>query len=223
MFRFLYWILSPALRLALFLLGPVHVFGLENVPKSGPVLLAANHTSYLDPLVVGFRCPRYVHFLGTRDVFDRFLIGFLARCMGGFPVDKAGMENTPNRVSVRFLRYNEAVLIFPEGKRTRGIMATADSSIAQIALKAGVPVHPVLITGTHRSFSRDHPWFGHGKITVTFGKPIEIDAANDPISLAHEAQRVMNAIEALRAETPGAPPPLRNRDLPVHKHRKRSR
>lgn len=195
-------------------MGPTHVYGLENVPAEGPVILAANHQSYLDPIVIAARFGRPMQAVAKKDLFKIPVFAQIIDLMGAFPVDPRSGLRGAIRASLEVLDKGRPLLIFVEGTRTRGILGEPQAGVAMIARKSGAPVIPTLVTGTHNAFSPDHPGFHRSRFTVTYGKPIHFCSDEKHPDLNADAQAVMAAIAALRAETPDAWPELCEQDLP---------
>jgi 1-acyl-sn-glycerol-3-phosphate acyltransferase len=192
--------------------GPWKSYGDENVPREGPLILVANHQSYMDPIVIGWRAKRYFYAMGKRQLFETPILGWFFPRIGAFPVDQEGSPMPAIRAALQILKRGDAVAVFPEGKRTNGPMEKGQPGVALIARKSGAPIVPALIIGTHRMLSPVHPGFRGGPVTITFGKPFTLEGDAKTADLEADAQRIMEAIEALRAETPGAPPPLKAED-----------
>ncbi len=134
--------------------GGVEVGGMENVPAEGPLIVASNHRSYLDPVILGSFLPRRVYHMGKRELFANPLIARLITRFGAFPVDRDTPRAGTFRTALGLLRMNAAVVIFPEG----GIV----DSMAQLGVKEGVgvlavlsraPVLPVYIAGSNTLIS----------------------------------------------------------------------
>jgi 1-acyl-sn-glycerol-3-phosphate acyltransferase len=195
-------------------MGQTHIYGQENVPRQGPVILAANHQSYLDPIVIATRFPRPIQAIAKKYLFKIPVFAQIIDWMGAFPVDpKAGLRGAI-RASLEVLAMGRPLLIFIEGKRTRGVLEPPLAGVAMIARKSGAPVIPVLVTGTHKAFSPDRPGFHRSRFTVTFGKPMYFSAEDKRPDLDADARAVMAAVAALRAETPDAWPELQPEDFP---------
>src|SRR5919202_5611762 len=116
--RVVYWavraVLQPALQLY-FRLGRV---GREHVPD-GPVILAANHRSFLDPFVIGCCLRRPIYFVAEQELFANRFQGWLLNCLGAFPVRRGESDEDSVATSLALLERGEAVVIFPEGTRIR--------------------------------------------------------------------------------------------------------
>lgn len=175
------------------------VRGAERVPRSGPVLLAANHTGLLDgPLVLGV-APRGVHFLVKESMF-RWPIGPVLRAAGQIPVDRSS-GRTALSTALAVLRRGGVVGIFPEGNRGRGDAASARAGVAWLALAADAPVVPVAVLGTRRTGESVNRLPGPGRrLVVEFGEPLTVrrpDGASGRVALTHVTDRIRDALSDL--------------------------
>ncbi|HEY3413063.1 MAG TPA: lysophospholipid acyltransferase family protein [Armatimonadota bacterium] len=195
-------------------MGPIHIYGMENVPAEGPVIIASNHQSYLDPIVIALPFKRPMQAIAKKYLFKIPVFAQIIDLMGAFPVDPRSGLRGAIRASLEVLEKGRPLLIFVEGKRTRGVFEPPQAGVAMIARKSGAPVIPTLVTGTHKAFSPDHPGFHRSHFTVTFGKPMYFCSDEKRPDLDADARSVMAAIAALRAETPDAWPELHEEDLP---------
>lgn len=142
--------------------------GTENVPKEGPVIIAYNHRSDLDPVVAALTCPRQLNFMAKSELFENKLFGGLIKKLGAFPVHRGRGDVGAIKAALTILKNDGVMLIFPEGGRIKaGQRVKAKPGVAMIAQKTGVPVIPALIDGKY-GFMR--------KITVRYGKPITFDS-----------------------------------------------
>ncbi|GAA1131276.1 lysophospholipid acyltransferase family protein [Nocardioides aquiterrae] len=188
------------------------VTGLENVPRTGAVILASNHLSFADSLVIPIVAPRKVHFLAKSDYFRGGGVkGTLQKAwfegMGMLPVDrddpKAALGSLDTALEV--LGRGEAFGLYPEGTRSRdGRLYRGRTGVAHLALTAGVPVVPVGITGTERLQPVGARLPRIVPITVRFGAPIEVAGRYDGVPPG-KARRlvtdeIMTAIQALSGQ-----------------------
>src|SRR6476661_6913405 len=152
--------------------------GTEHVPKSGGVLLAFNHVSYIDFVLGGFAAHpsrRLVRFMAKREVFDHSIGGPVMRSMHHISVDRADGGASMDE-ALRYLQEGEAVGIFPEATISRSFeVKELKSGAVRIAAAAGVPVIPVILWGTQRLMTKDHPRdFSRGKtIGIHVGEPMQ--------------------------------------------------
>jgi len=175
--------------------------GVENVPRDGGAVVAANHISNLDPWAVGLPLfpRRTLRFMGKSELFW-FPLGVFVRGAGAFPVRRGQGDTEAIETAAQLCRDGELVMMFPEGTRRRkGLrkkwQPRAHTGAARIALEAGVPLVPAAIAGTDR-ISRLAP------MRVAFGEPLALDdlRAADPREAAQEAtDRLMAAIGELEA------------------------
>jgi 1-acyl-sn-glycerol-3-phosphate acyltransferase len=171
LFRSVRGILKGLLR------GPFHmeITGRENVPSAGPAIVAANHRSLIDIPVVCMPTRRMVWFMAKEELFASKLVGPVLRALGGFPVRRGKPDRSALQRSFELLRSGEILGIFPEGTRTPGArFEELEEGFAYIALKSGVPVVPVAISGTEAVFppGRKLPQFV--KIRVRVGEPFTL-------------------------------------------------
>ena len=131
--------------------GGVEVHGMNNVPPDGPLIVASNHRSYLDPVILASFLPRRVYHMAKRELFRNPVFARLITNFGAFPVDREGTARASTfRMALRLLSLNGAVVIFPEG----GIVdSTAEvevkEGVATLAAMSRAPVLPVYIAGSN--------------------------------------------------------------------------
>ena len=159
------------------------ISGTEHVPRTGGVLLAYNHIGYVDFVYGGLAANpagRLVRFMAKRELFDHSVTGPLMRSLRHIEVDR-GEGLTSFRTAVDQLRAGEAVGIFPEATISRAMeLKEFKSGAVRIAAEAGVPILPVILWGTQRMLTKDHPRdFSRGKtISITVGEPLPVTGEN---------------------------------------------
>lgn len=175
----------------------MRVSGTENVPSSGPLIVACNHVSYLDPPALGTACPRQLRYMAKAELFAIPVLGPLIASFGAYPVDRRGSAAAAIRRSVEVLRKGGAIGIFPEGTRNLSGRIEAHRGVALLASLGNAPVVPACVTGS-RNALRLAP------IKVAFGKPLVLPAGRRATrdDLAKFTVHVMNEIDSL-AETVG--------------------
>jgi 1-acyl-sn-glycerol-3-phosphate acyltransferase len=150
--------------------------GEEHVPAEGPAVVAANHPSYLDPLLLSLQVRRPIRFMAWDALFKVPLLGALMRAFGAFPVDvRRGKGRDAYDKARALLERGEVVGLFPEGKRSRtGWMEPAlREGAARLALATGAPVVPASITGAFRAWPHHQVLPRPGRVRVRFHPPIE--------------------------------------------------
>lgn len=153
---------------------------IAQIPREGPVIIAANHASNLDPVVIGSwiipKIGRRFQWLGKRELFEWPVIGYIARHGGVHPVDRSTADVEAFRLARRILDEGHVLFVFPEGTRSPdGALQAARDGVAVLALRSGAPIVPVGISGSDRVWprSRKLPRPG-GRLTIRVGTPFRI-------------------------------------------------
>ena len=142
----------------------IDVVGIENVPKEGGLILASNHVSYLDPIVLAITMKRKIYFITKKEAFNNIFGNILLTNLNAFPVDREKIDIHSLKKSLEILQEKKVLGIFPEGTRSKnGELQELKLGIIKIAIKTGVPILPVGIMGTHKIYS-------HGKVFPTLFK-----------------------------------------------------
>jgi 1-acyl-sn-glycerol-3-phosphate acyltransferase len=181
--------------------------GTEHVPREGGVLLAYNHIGYVDFVYGGLAANpsgRLVRFMAKRELFDHRYVGPLMRSLHHIEVDR-GEGLGSFRTAVDYLRQGEAVGIFPEATISRAMeLKEFKTGAVRIAAEAGVPLVPVIMWGTQRMMTKDHPRdFSRGKtIAITVGEPMR-PTGDDPVG---DTARLKAQMSRMLAETVAAYP-----------------
>lgn len=161
-------------RLMVTLCFRFRAYGAEHVPASGGVMLASNHQSYLDPVLVAVALRRPVGFFANAYLFKNPAFSWLIRNLHAFPVERGKGDRAAVATAIEKLKEGYAVNIFPEGTRTSdGQIKPMERGVVLIARKAGVPVVPVAIDGAFDAWPRKHKVFRPHPIHVMYGKPID--------------------------------------------------
>lgn len=151
----------------------LEVHGRHHVPPRGAFVVASNHFSYLDPLVVGVACPHRLTFMARQTLFDSLLMGLFLRAVGVIPLKRGEGDVEAIREAIARLGRGQPVALFPEGARQlTGRLGQARRGIGLIAVKARVPVIPVLVQGTFEALPSDARRLRRAKIRVAFGPQI---------------------------------------------------
>ncbi|MGO9750954.1 MAG: 1-acyl-sn-glycerol-3-phosphate acyltransferase [Solirubrobacteraceae bacterium] len=173
-----YWLARAVLQpffLAYFRMSRI---GREHFPAKGPVIVAANHRSFLDPFVIGTMARRPMYYVAKVELFRHRLLAWLLNALGAFPIDRGSGDRDMVRTARKLLERGEIVLIFVEGTRVRpGALGKPRKGVGRLALETGAPVVPVAVIGTEavRRGWRIRPH----KVRVRAGRPLRFPHAPD--------------------------------------------
>ena len=152
----------------------VRYFNPERVPLTGPVILASNHASFLDPPMVGCGLHRGINYLGRENLFRYPGVGWLLRQWNSVPVDRDGGGAKGLKAILDRLLAGGAIILFPEGTRTKdGKLQPARSGIGLTVIKSEAVVIPVRTFGTFECYSRKIKFHLPIRLSVKYGKPID--------------------------------------------------
>jgi 1-acyl-sn-glycerol-3-phosphate acyltransferase len=188
----MYTFFRALFRLFFKLVYRLKAIGTENVPNSGPVVLCANHTSNLDPPLLGSPIEREVHYMAKAELFEVPVLGWVLPRIKAFPVKRGGVSRESIRLSVQLLQDGNVMGIFPEGSRSNA-GGMGKKGAASLALKANAQVVPAAIVGSYKPFKQ---------MTVIYGKPLDLSAFADASSesLEKATDAIMTAIRTMKAE-----------------------
>ena len=157
--------------------------GRNNIPKSGSVILAGNHTNNLDAVIMIAGPKRVVHMLAKKELFKSKISNAFFRSMGCIPVDRKIHDENAKSEAIEVLKNNEVIGIFPEGtvNRTNDIILPFKYGAVSFAKKTGAYIVPFTITGKYKLFRRN--------IKITYGKPYKV---TDDLEI--ENKKLMNII-----------------------------
>ena len=179
------------------------VAGLENLPRTGGYIVAANHASHLDPPIVGLFLPRQVSFFARKTLWKPGVVAWWLDAVGTIPVDRdGGMSIDAIKRVLQALSSDRVVIVFPEGTRSpNGELQTPKAGVGLIACKAHVPVVPARVFGSFEAFGRDGRLRLGKPISVSYGpalSPAEYDHPGDGRErYARTAARIMTAIDRI--------------------------
>lgn len=149
--------------------------GRENIPKEGAYIVVANHTSFLDPFLIGTTVPRIIHYLAYAYFYYHPVCHWYCKRVHNIPLKKDGKDISALKQALRVLKDGELLGIFPEGGRSEtGQLGKGEPGVALIALKAKVPILPVGIRGAYEAFPKGSKFPKPHQLTITFGKPFTI-------------------------------------------------
>ena len=154
------------------LFGGLTVYGAENIPKEGPVILASNHAAHMDPPYLSQIMDRQLHMMAKEELFKVPILGRYIRALAAFPVKRGTADRAALREAVDRLKQGHVLGIFPEGTRSQdGALGAAEKGFALIARQTGAPIVPVAIQGTNAILPKGAKWPRHHHVTITIGRP----------------------------------------------------
>lgn len=173
--------LAGAVRVGVAGLTRVRVEGaIDQIPRTGPVIVAANHSSNLDVPVLGSslmpKLGRRLQWLGKKELFDWPVVGWIARNGGVHAIDRGAADVEAFRIATRILEEGHALFVFPEGTRSHdGTLGEGRDGVAVLALRTGAPIVPVGVSGSYERWPRGQrlPSPG-GRVTVRVGSPFRL-------------------------------------------------
>ncbi len=184
----------------------VRQIGVENVPKSGSLILAPNHFSQMDHFFVGLYLRRKVRFMAKSQMFGPPVLTYIYKHGGVFPVRRGHRDEESIETALTILGQDGMLLVYAEGGRSRsGELGEVKPGIGRIALESGAPVVPVAIQGSERV--RRWKRFRFPKVTVQFGEPIEFPAEEAPSRerQLEVAERIFAPVREMYAGLSGKP------------------
>jgi 1-acyl-sn-glycerol-3-phosphate acyltransferase len=201
-----YWVGYNLTKLLARIFFRLRVLHRERMINHGPVILASNHQSFLDPPLVGSVSDRAVYFLARRTLLDGWFFGWILPKLNVIPVDsEGGKDRTALKALIRILRAGQGTLVFPEGQRTpHGNLQPAQPGLGLVIAKTLAPVVPMRIFGAYEAWPIHKKWPRPGRITIVVGEPIffttqDVEGGGKEL-YQRLSQRVMDAIAALQME-----------------------
>lgn len=208
-----YFLVRWLLRIMCTVVFRMKVTGKDNIPRSGPVILASNHVSLLDPIVVGCAVDRRISFMAKHELFANRVFGTILKWLGAFPVRRGEADRKAFAQCFDVLRQGGVLGLFPEGTRSPdGRLMPAMSGTAIIATKTGAPVVPMAVIGTRRIWRKSAILPRPGRVEVRIGAPLYLGVAGgwgtgngegNDASLASIGERIMKAISSLMDDVGG--------------------
>ena len=183
--RVMRWFLRSLALLAFKLVGRLEVRGSQNMPAEGPVILAANHFHFADPVALLSLTRRQVEFVGGfRFPNAPFIVKFIPSLWGYFPVRRGAYSRASLDYSVAVLRKRGVVGIFPEGGSWAQVLRPPRGGLGYITMESGARIVPVGLTGFENLFRQWRP-----KLVIAIGEPLEMDLPENSQSLSHGERR----------------------------------
>ena len=178
------------------------VYGAQNVPEQGGVLLVSNHQSYLDPVLLAVKLGRPMSYLAKSELFKNSVFAWLIRSLNAFPLkqgkgDKGAIEET-----IRRLQEGHLLALFPEGTRTEdGNLRPMQRGAALVVRRAAVPIVPVVLDGSFQSWPKGCKMFHSHPISVMYGPALDIEGLKGDAVIALIESTLRRMLDELRKRT----------------------
>lgn len=172
----LYWFLRFLSFLILKVFFRLEVKGRENIPKRGGFILAGNHISYLDPVVIGVASSRKLNYLAKAELFCNPFCSWFLSTICVFPIKRNAADLSALKEAMRRVKNGKALVVFPEGsRRSDSASSEPQPGIGFLAAKLNVPLIPAFVKGTEIALPKGAKFLRPTKISVYFGKQILIE------------------------------------------------
>lgn len=200
------------LRRIFWLWGGLSVHGRENERPDGPLVVACSHASFLDPMILGAAFDRDLHFMARKTLFDIPLFSWLIRQNQAFPLNREGDSREAIRAFGELLEKNKAVVMFPEGTRSRtGVVGEMKTGVGMLSVRNQTPVLPVYIWGSYQSWPRGRRFPSRHRLKVYMGEVITPSADKalrkaEQERITREVDKAIRGLEAAAWEGESDPP-----------------
>lgn len=169
----IYWLTCFFLRIFFRLFSGYKAYGMENIPKRGSFILASNHVSFLDPLVIGSFVKRDLNYIAKKELFGNKFFAWYFRKLRIIPVDRDRASFSGMKEVFRNIKQGTSILIFPEGTRGDGdTFLEPEAGVAHLCLRFDIPVVPVYVKGTEKALPKKARFIKLERIKVYYGKPV---------------------------------------------------
>ena len=193
-----YWIVAFFFRAVMKVYNRVSVRGLDRaLTATPPVIIAANHCSNLDPIVVGAFFPRRLRYLAKSELFNFLPLGLAIKVLGAVPADREDLQGSAGAVKflIERLQAGEDILLFPEGQRSSdGRLQPLEQGVGLLAARTGAPVIPAYIHGTFEAMPRGSRACRPAKISLSFGDPLYLESLESKGVSAKDLRRAVTSL-----------------------------
>jgi 1-acyl-sn-glycerol-3-phosphate acyltransferase len=186
-----YWFAFWILWLLSKIFSPITVCGKNKIP-SGNIIIASNHVSNLDPVLLGLAYGRRISYLAKDTLFSNKIFSWVLYHVSAFPIKRNTADISALRMALKRLSKGDSMVVFPEGTRKAN---EPQQGIGFLAVKSGVPVVPAYIDGSDKVLPAGTEWPKRGPIKIIFGEPVIFSAENKDYAMI--SAEIMQRINAL--------------------------
>lgn len=194
-----YWIAHGLFVILSKLVFPIKVCGLENIPPQKGFILASNHLSNMDPMILGMATGHRLNYMAKHSLFKGKVFSWVLNQVGAFPVKRDSPDIGAVKEALKRLKGNRGrgLVVFPEGTRkAKATEQRIEPGVGLLAAKSGVPIIPAFIHGSDKVLAPGTKVLKRGRVTVAFGKAIPY---NKEDSYQEIANRIMTHVNFLSA------------------------
>lgn len=167
----------------------------EKIPRQGGYIIASNHLSNLDPMLVGIASGRHLSFVAKSSLFKNPFINFFLYQFGAFPIKRGAFDAQAIKEALRRLDKGYGIVMFPQGTRSENLESTqVKAGVGFLAVKAQVPVVPVLVVGSDKAMPKGVKGIRRAKVSVIFGDPIKVDQKSDYQQIANQVHAAIKSL-----------------------------
>jgi len=191
----LFWLAYGVIKVFNPFCFPLTIVGRENIPAKGAFVAASNHISNMDPPLVSYAVHRPIFHIAKKSLFKNKLFGPVLYSVGAFPIQREGSDVSAMRECLRKLKSGYPLALFPTG--TRGTVEQADAAkggVGFLAVKGGVPIVPIKITGTDMVMPKGSKKLYKHPIRIVIGKPIAVSKADTYEAIAAQVLQKINLL-----------------------------
>ena len=195
--RGFYWFSKTLLKYALTAYVGTRYFNVPDLRKmEGGLLIASNHQSFLDPVLVGMSFSRPISYMARRSLFRIPGLGLFLRLVGVHPIRRGEVDSSALRLILKLLRGGETLLMFPEGTRTPdGELGEFKAGVVSLALRTRVPILPVCVEGAFESWPRSRVLPRPSRVVIAYGELI-VPGDEKPEQLNERIRKEVGKLQA---------------------------
>lgn len=185
----------------------IEFHGVENIPAEGACIITPNHVTYVDPLWVSIPVKRRIHYMAWDRLFEIPVMGFIMRKFGAFPLKLESIDSKAQRRAAELMRRGGALVIFPEGGRSKtGRIMAFKMGAFRLALVHGATIVPVTIHGGYAIWPVGRLLPRPGRVTVTYHPPLPVERARADLPRAELKDMVRSLARRTREVAASVPP-----------------
>jgi len=190
----IYWLLKPLAIFVFKFCFKGEIIEKENIPRKGGFILASNHLSYLDPIVLGLACPRRLFFLAKSELFRNSLFALLIKILGAISIKRGSLNVQVLKEVIKRVRNRQAVVIFPQGTRTESQDYPILPGVGLLLKKTKAPLVCARIFGTQCALPPGEKKIRFYPLKVVFSQPLYLNLNRPNIEIAKEVVKIIYSL-----------------------------